>query len=342
MGAGIAAACLLADLRVVMVERDAAAAEAGRGRVADILGGSLKRGIIDEGRHAALLDRFEVSETLEALAPADLVIEAVFENMEVKQALFRELDEVTRPEAILATNTSYLDVNRIAGVLRDPARALGLHFFSPAHIMKLLEIVVADATADDVLATAVALAKRLGKIGVVAGVCDGFIGNRIMSRYREAAEAMLAEGALPWDIDAAMTDFGFPMGLFAMQDLAGLDIAKARRDAKGETGHVADPLVAAGRLGRKTGRGWYRYDEGRAEPDPEVEAMLAGWRRTDAEAPGADEIMPRILSAMQDEGRRIVAEGIARHPGDVDVVMVHGYGFPRHRGGPMFMADRGA
>ncbi|RMH48563.1 MAG: 3-hydroxyacyl-CoA dehydrogenase family protein, partial [Alphaproteobacteria bacterium] len=284
----------------------------------------------------------------DSLAEADIVIEAVFEDMDVKRDVFAALDAATRPDAILATNTSYLDVNAISRTVREPSRVVGLHFFSPAHVMKLLEIVRPEAVADDVLATGFALARDLGKQPVVAGVCDGFIGNRILARYRQEADFMLEEGALPWQIDRAMEAWGFAMGLYRVQDLAGLDIAWAMRKRRAATRdpaaryvRIADRLCEMGRFGQKTGAGWYRYDSGRAEPDPEVERIIleesarAGIARR---AFDDEEIIARLLGVMKDEGRAILDEGIAARASDIDVVLVNGYGFPRWRGGPMFLA----
>jgi 3-hydroxyacyl-CoA dehydrogenase len=255
------------------------------------------------------------------------------------------------PEAILGTNTSYLDVDALANVTADPTRILGLHFFSPAHVMKLLEIVRGAITGERALSTGGALAKRLRKIAVVSGVCDGFIGNRIMAAYRRDCEFMLEEGALPAQIDAAMRKFGFAMGIYEVQDLSGLDIAWAQRKARAATrpsseryAHIADRLCEAGRLGRKTGKGWYDYRSGKAEVDPEVakiieeESAKAGFARR---AFTESEIMDRILGIMQREGEAILNEGIAESGDDIDVVMINGYGFPRRRGGPMFMAGEG-
>jgi 3-hydroxyacyl-CoA dehydrogenase len=351
MGAGIAAACLLNGLMVTMIERDADAADAGARRVGTILSDSATRGLLAAERHAAALGRFAARSDYAATADADLVIEAVFEDMGVKKEVFAKLETHTRADAILATNTSYLDLNEIAATLRDPSRVVGLHFFSPAHVMKLLEIVLPDAVADDVVATSAALSRRLGKIGVLSGVCDGFIGNRIMSAYRREADYLVEDGALPWDVDAAMRDFGFPMGVFEMQDLAGLDIAWAMRKRRAATRdpseryvRIADRLCEIGRLGRKTGAGWYDYVEGKARPSAVVEDLIAEERRRNGIEPSrlsAHAIMDRILSTMLAEGERVLAEGIARSAADVDVVMVNGYGFPRWRGGPFFHARLG-
>ncbi|SHG93577.1 3-hydroxyacyl-CoA dehydrogenase NAD-binding domain-containing protein [Marivita hallyeonensis] len=348
MGAGIAAAALLSGLSVTMVERDADALAAGQGRVGDILDGSLKRGKISPKRHAEIQAVFAGSVDYAALSDADLVIEAVFEDIQVKTTVFKALDSATRPDAVLATNTSYLDVGQIASAVSDPSRVIGLHFFSPAHIMKLLELVVPDRASPDAVATGAALGKRLGKITVLSGVCDGFIGNRIMSAYRREADYMIEDGALPADVDKAMRDFGFPIGVFEMQDLAGLDIAWAMRKRRAATRdpneryiEIADRLCEQGRLGRKTGKGWYRYSGKTAEVDPEVTALIEAEsaRKGIVRKPLSDDaIMARILTVMQTEGRAILSEGIAAKSSDIDVVMVNGYGFPRWRGGPMFMA----
>ena len=346
MGAGIAAACLLADLPVTMVERDAAAAQAGADRVQGILADSLSRGLLSADRHRDLTDAFATSDRTDALSDVDLVIEAAFEDMTVKKAIFADLDRVTRPDAILATNTSYLDVNDLAAGTADPSRVIGLHFFSPAHIMKLLEIVVPEAVADDVVGTGAALSKRLRKIGVLAGVCDGFIGNRVMSAYRREGDYLLIDGAMPWQVDAAMKDYGFAMGLFEMQDLAGLDIAWAMRKRRAATRDpaeryvtIADQLCEAGRFGRKTGAGWYDHGSGPGKPDRVVEELILAERARLGQEPQSftnAQIMERILGTMVTEARALLAEGIAQQASDIDVVMVNGYGFPRWRGGPMF------
>ncbi|GLT10881.1 3-hydroxyacyl-CoA dehydrogenase [Sulfitobacter porphyrae] len=348
MGAGIATALLLAGSQVHLVERDASAAETAGARVADTIAGSLKRGVISQDKADAALAALGTGQDYAALAGCPLVIEAVFEDLDVKREVFNKLDAVMPDDAVLATNTSYLDVNRLAETTRDPSRILGLHFFSPAHVMKLLEVVRGDATGARALATGAALAKRLRKVPVVAGVCDGFIGNRIMAAYRRDCEFMLEEGALPQQIDAAMEGFGFAMGLYKVQDMSGLDIAWAQRKARAATrpaderyARIADNLCEAGRLGRKAGKGWYDYASGTAVPDPEVEKIIfaesarAGRTRRDFTP---EEIMQRILSVMQAEGQAILNEGIAESAADIDVVMVLGYGFPRHKGGPMFMA----
>lgn len=350
MGAGIAAACLLAGLPVVMIERDDEALASGLSRVRGTLDASMKRGVVGAEQRQELDNALAGDTDYAALGSADLVIEAVFEDMSVKKEVFSRLDAACKPEAVLATNTSYLDVNVIAASVRDPSRVLGLHFFSPAHVMKLLEIVRPDAVAPDVLATGFSLGKRLGKISVPAGVCDGFIGNRVLTAYRRECDYMVEDGAWPQEVDAAMRAFGFPMGIFAMQDMAGLDIGWAARKRRAPTRdpneryvHIADRICEMGRFGQKTGAGWYAYPEGsrRGEPDPVVEkiiaeeALKAGVERRDFTA---QEIMDRILGAMVSEGQAILDEEIAASAEAIDVVMVNGYGFPRWRGGPMFAA----
>jgi 3-hydroxyacyl-CoA dehydrogenase len=350
MGAGIATAALLAGMSVILVEQDAGAVAKAVERVHGLLDASRTRGHLSDEALTAAKARFSAHAGYDALAPCDLVIEAVFEDMAVKKAVFAELDRVTKPEAVLASNTSYLDINEIAASTGNPSRVIGLHFFSPAHVMKLLEIVRTDAAAPRTLATAFAIAKKLGKTPVLAGVCDGFIGNRIFSSFRRECDFMLEEGALPQKIDAAMLDFGFAMGIFAVSDLAGLDIGwatrkrqAASRDPDARYSRIADRICELGRFGQKTGAGWYRYEEGSrtGKPDPVVESIILeeserlGIARRAFDAP---EIMQRILSAMQAEARAVLEEGIAIKPSDIDVVLVHGYGFPRHQGGPMFKA----
>lgn len=352
MGSGICVALLLAGLSVMMIERDADALAAGQARVSDMLSASVKRGLISEDKREALLGMFSGDFIYDVLENVDLVIEAVFEDMNVKKQVFVELDRVTKPEAVLATNTSYLDVNEIAASVKNPSRVIGLHFFSPAHVMKLLEIIRPDGLADDVLATGFALGKMLGKISVPAGVCDGFIGNRILTAYRRECDYMVEDGATPWEVDVAMKAYGFPMGIFAMQDMAGLDIGWAARKRRETTRdpneryvRIADRICELGRFGQKTGSGWFQYPKGsrRGEPDPIVEAIIL----EEAAASGvtrrgfmAEEIIDRILGAMVFEGQAIVAEGIAQSSEAIDVVMVNGYGFPRHKGGPMFAAKQ--
>jgi 3-hydroxyacyl-CoA dehydrogenase len=352
MGAGIAVAFADAGFPVVVVEQSPDAAAKGRERIDALYQRSVNSGRIDETASVERMARIMFTHELSAFAPCDLVVEAVFEDATVKQTLFRALSDIVRPEAILATNTSYLDPNAIASTATHPERVLGMHFFSPANVMRLVEVVPADHTAPDVLATAIAVGRRLGKLPVVSGVCEGFIGNRIHAVYRRHAEYLLEDGAAPEDIDRALEGYGFAMGPFAVADLSGLDIAWAMRRRRAVTRPageryvaLADRLCEAGRLGRKTGRGWYLYPESSSKPvsDPEVAAIIAAERKakgiaahTIAEA----DIVRRLLSVMANEGARLLAEGIAMRASDIDLVFVNGYGFPAFKGGPMFAADQ--
>lgn len=348
MGSGIAAAALNAGYRVIGVEQTPEGADKGRERIAGLLDKSVQSGRLDVTGREEHLARLTISADAEELAQADLVVEAVFDDLAVKTALFQRLDGIIHADAILATNTSYLDPNVIAAATAHPERIVGLHFFSPANIMRLLEVVNCKKTAPDVLASALAFAKRLGKLPIVCGVTEGFIGNRIFSAYRREAEFMLEDGALPQEIDAALEAYGFPMGLFAVYDMAGLEIAWARRKRQAATRDpaaryvvIADRLCEAGRFGQKVGRGWYAYSQGRRSVDPEVTAMIEAARKEKGVTPRGfttDEIVARLLRAMADEGNALLSEHVAARPGDIDLVMINGYGFPAHKGGPMFAA----
>ena len=345
MGSGIATACLLSGLGVTMVETGQEALARGQATVARNLEGAVARGKMAEEKRAAI--EFEGATDMAALSGADLVIEAVFEEMDVKKGVFGRLDAAARPGAVLATNTSYLDVDEIALSTSRPEDVIGLHFFSPAHVMRLLEIVVGERTSSEVVATGFALAKRLGKVAVRAGVCDGFIGNRILSHWRTAVDHMVLDGASPYQVDRALEAFGMAMGPYKVADLAGLDIGWATRkrlaptrDPRERDPSFADRLCEMGRFGRKTGRGYYVYEDGRPIEDPEVEAIVAEAREGEGCAFEDDEIVRRTMAAMVNEAARVVEEGIAARPLDVDVVLVHGYGYPRWRGGPMLWADR--
>lgn len=351
MGAGIAVAVLNAGLPVTMIERDEAALARGRAHVEKVYDTLIAKGRMTTAAKAATLERFTGSTTYDALAAADLVIEAVFEDMSVKQLVFAELDRVCKPGAVLATNTSYLDIDAIAASISRPADVVGLHFFSPANIMKLLEIVVPAKVSADVVATAFELAKKLRKVPVRAGVCDGFIGNRILAAYRQAADHMMEDGASPYQIDRAVRNFGYPMGPFQVSDLAGGDIGWATRKRKAATRkpearyvQIADRICERGWFGQKTGRGYYLYPDGArtGTPDPEVETIIDAERVRAGITPRSltdDEIMRRYLAAMINEGANVVHQRIALRPLDVDVTFLYGYGFPRHRGGPMKYAD---
>ena len=351
MGAGIAVAALDAGLPVTMIERDAESIARGRANVEKVYNGLVAKGRMTDAAKAAVMARYIGSTDYADIAQVDLVIEAVFEDIEVKKAVFRELDRVCKPGAVLATNTSYLDIDAIAAATTRPQDVIGLHFFSPANIMKLLEIVVPAKVAADVVATAFELAKKLKKVPVRAGVCDGFIGNRILAVYKQAADYLMEDGASPYEIDAAVRGFGFAMGPFQVTDLAGGDIGWATRKRRAATRdpharyvEIADRICERGWFGQKTGRGFYLYPEGArvGQPDPEVLAIVDAERAKKGITPrsfSADEIMRRYMAAMVNEGAKVVAEGIALRPLDVDVTFVAGYGFPRHRGGPMKWAD---
>jgi len=352
MGAGIAAACLGAGLRVSVIEQDAEAAEGARTRVTGLVDGALNRGKISPATHEAQLAALRTTADYAEAADADLAIEAVFEDLDAKRAVFAKLAEVLGDDAILATNTSYLDPRDIFSGIANPARCLGLHFFSPAHIMKLLEVVRMPETAADTLVTGFALGRQLRKVPVLAGICEGFIGNRMLAAYRREAEYLLADGALPHAVDTAMRAFGFAMGPFEVQDMAGLQIAWANRKRQAATRDsaeryvpIADQLCEAGRFGQRSGRGWYRYEPGNRTPqrDPEVEALIEAYSRQAGIARRhfeQHEISDRLLAVLANEGARIVEEGIAAGDDDVDMVQVHGYGFPRWRGGPMHHAEQ--
>ena len=351
MGAGITVSALDAGLPVTMIERDDASLARGRAHVEKVYDGLVAKGRMTADAKAAVMARYIGSTRYEDIAAADLVIEAVFEDLEVKKAVFRELDRVCKPGAVLATNTSYLDIDAIAAATARPQDVIGLHFFSPANIMKLLEIVVPAKVSADVVATAFALARTMKKVPVRAGVCDGFIGNRILAVYKQAADYLLEDGASPYEIDAAVRGFGYPMGPFQVTDLAGGDIGwatrkrrAATRDPKARYVEIADRICERGWFGQKTGRGFYLYPEGArtGQPDPEVLAIVDAERAKKGVVPRSftpEEIMRRYLAAMVNEGAKVVEEGIALRPLDVDVTFLSGYGFPRFRGGPMHYAD---
>jgi 3-hydroxyacyl-CoA dehydrogenase len=351
MGVGIAVSVAEAGLDVVVIERDAASALAARERLASVYARHLKRATLSDDEKTARVARVAVTDDWDTLGGCTLAIEAAFEDMAVKRDIFARLDALLPPGALLATNTSYLDIDALAATTSRPGDVLGLHFFAPANLMRLLEIVRAARTAPDALATALAFAARLKKQPVVAGVCDGFIGNRIYATYRRHVEYLLEDGAMPEDVDAALEAFGFALGPFAVFDLSGLDIAHAmrrRRDATRDPGeryvHIADRLVEAGRLGRKTGAGWYAYDtEGKKSVDPATAAIILGERARKGltvRAFSASDIQRRVLAVMANEGAKALAEGIALRASDIDVALVNGYGFPRAHGGPMYAADR--
>jgi 3-hydroxyacyl-CoA dehydrogenase len=351
MGGGITMNFLNAGIPVVLLEMKQEALDKGVATIRKNYENSAKKG---------KLTAEQVEQRMALIAPAvddytrfadvDLVIEAVFENMDVKEQVFRKLDEVCKPGAILASNTSYLNIDRIAEFTKRPADVLGLHFFSPANVMRLLEVVRGAKTAPDVLATSMQLAKKIKKVAVVSGVCDGFIGNRMLARYGAAAQGLINAGALPQQIDGALQKFGLAMGPFRMGDLAGLDIGWATRKRKAAEANVpmkpivADKLCEAGRFGQKTGAGWYRYEAGKREPIPDAvtEQLINDYRAANGITPrkvSDEEVVERCIYALVNEGARILAEGIAARASDIDLVYLNGYGFPAHRGGPMLYAD---
>lgn len=351
MGAGIAVSVLDSGLPVMMLERDEASIARGRANVEKVYDALVSKGRISRDERAAKLSNFSTSIDFNDLADIDLVIEAVFEDLEVKKSVFREFDRVCKPGAVLATNTSYLNIDLIASATSRPQDVIGLHFFSPANIMKLMEIVVPSATSADVVATAFSLAKKLKKIPVRAGICDGFIGNRILAAYKQAADYLMEDGASPYEIDEAVRAFGFPMGPFQVTDLAGGDISWAARKRRAPTRdkrlryvEIADRICENGWFGQKTGRGFYLYPNGAriGAADPEVMQIVNTERAKKGIRPrgfSSEEIMRRYVAAMVNEGAKILEEGIALRPLDIDVVFLHGYGFPRFRGGPMKYAD---
>ena len=350
MGAGIAVALADSGLPVTVVEMSAQAVEAARGRIVAIYDRQLKSGRISAAQREARLGAIALTTDWQALATCDLIVEAVFEDMSVKSTIFRRLAAIAKPNAVLATNTSYLDVNEIAEASGRAGDVIGLHFFAPANIMRLVEIVECAGSSPDAVAAGVALGKRLGKIAIVCGVCDGFVGNRILTAYRQQVEFAVEDGALPHEIDAALESFGFPMGPFAVSDLSGLDIAWARRKRLAPTrdpqaryaSTIADRLCEMGRFGQKTGAGWYRYENGKRIVDPLVNALVKeiSTKRGITRKPiDAASICARVRAAIVNEGAKILAEGIVPRALDIDMAMIHGYGYPAWRGGPMFEAD---
>jgi len=350
MGGGIAMNFANAGIAVVILEMKQEALDKGLGTIRKNYENTAKKGRITEAQVGERMALITPTLGYDAMKDVDLVIEAVFENMDVKRQVFKTLDEVCKPGAILASNTSALNLNTIAGFTRRPQDVIGLHFFSPANVMRLLEIVRGDQTAKDVLATCMAMAKTIKKVGVVSGVCDGFIGNRMLAKYGAAANGLLMQGALPQQVDKALEKFGFAMGPFRVGDLAGLDIGWAgrkRRAAENPNAYqrvVADAICEQGRFGQKTGAGWYRYEPGARDPipDPVVTEIIESFRKErgiTARKITDDEVVERCVFALVNEGARILDEKIAARASDIDVVYLNGYGFPQHRGGPMLHAD---
>ncbi len=344
MGGGIAMNFANAGIPVTLLEVDQAALDKGLAVVARNYANTVAKGRLSQ---SAMDDRMAlISGTTDYgdLADADLVIEAVFENMDVKKEVFGKLDAVCKPGAILATNTSTLDINEIATATTRPEAVIGLHFFSPANVMRLLEIVRGAATSKEAIATSMALSKTIGKVGALVGVCDGFVGNRMLAKRGREAEKLILEGAAPQQVDKVLFDFGFPMGPFAMGDLAGLDVGWRIRQARGTPSPVPDTLCEMGRFGQKTGAGYYKYEAGSRAPipDPVVDEVIAkaaadaGIERREI---SDQEILERLVYPMINEGALILEEGMAIRASDIDVIWVYGYGWPVYRGGPMFYAD---
>lgn len=349
MGRGIVISLANAGLRVLWLDNNPQMIEAGLAMAEETWAHNVSKGRIDEAEAAARRARIEAVDGYAAAADADLVIEAVYENLELKQSIFRELDAVMKPGAILASNTSALDIDAIAAVTSRPEAVLGLHFFSPAHIMKLLEIVRGARTAPAVLQAAQELGARMGKVAVVAGNCHGFIGNRMLHTYVREARMLLLEGAWPHQVDAALQGFGFAMGPFRMYDVVGIDLEWRARELAGEgqddpAVQVDNRLCELGRFGQKSGKGYYLYAPGsrQAEHDPVVDGLVQmqserlGFTRRDI---GTEEILERCLLALVNEGAKILQENIAANSHDIDLVYLNGYGFPAERGGPMAWAD---
>ncbi|WP_312127294.1 3-hydroxyacyl-CoA dehydrogenase NAD-binding domain-containing protein [Brevundimonas sp.] len=341
MGGGIAMNFLNASIPVTILERDQAPLDRGLAVIEKNYRRMADRGRITHEMVDKAMSLLSPTLSYNDLADCDLVIEAVFENMDVKKEVFRTLDKTVKAGAILASNTSYLNIDEMAAETGRPESVLGLHFFSPANVMRLLEIVRGAKTSDSVLATAMALSRKIGKVAVVSGVCPGFIGNRMLSPRQREAQKLMMDGAKPWDIDRVLTEFGFPMGPFQMNDLAGLDLGWNKEKSKGE--NVRDVLCERDRRGQKTGKGYYDYDENRrATPSAEVEEIINAFIVKSGKTPrqvGDEEIRDRLLYSMINEGAKILDEGIAQRASDIDVVWLNGYGWPIATGGPMFWAD---
>jgi 3-hydroxyacyl-CoA dehydrogenase len=351
MGGGITMNFINAGLPVVLLEMKQEALDLGLANIRRNYQSALKKGKLTESDLEQRLALITPTLDYSPLADVDLVIEAVFESMDVKRQVFEKLDSLVKPGTILASNTSALNLDTIAAFTRRPQDVIGLHFFSPANIMRLLEVVRGKLTAAEVLATVMRLAKKIGKVAVISGVCDGFIGNRMLARYGAAAHDLVMAGASPQQVDGALQEFGMAMGPFRVSDLAGLDIGWALRKRRAtefpnkDFSSVADSLCEAGRFGQKTGAGWYRYEAGSRAPlpDPVVTELIEQYRRQKGVTPrkvSNSEITERCITALINEGARILAEGVAQRSSDIDVVYLNGYGFPAFRGGPMFYADQ--
>ena len=342
MGGGIAMNFANAGLPVTIIEQSQERLDKGIGIIRKNYENTASKGriTIQDVEHRMSLISGDVS--MEALSNKDMIIEAVFENMELKKEIFSKLNTIAKQGSILATNTSGLDINEIASTTNRPESVIGLHFFSPANVMKLLEVVRGEKTSKEVIATSMAMAKSIGKVAALVGVCPGFVGNRILAQRQREANKLILEGALPWDIDNALFDFGFPMGPFAMSDLAGLDIGWNKETSRGET--IREKLCEGGRFGQKSGKGFYIYDENRNKsPDPEVEDLIktfAQEKQIKTRSIEKEEILQRCLYPMINEGFKILEEGMAIRASDIDIVWINGYGWPVYEGGPMFYGNQ--
>jgi 3-hydroxyacyl-CoA dehydrogenase len=344
MGGGIAMNFANVGIPVTVVEVSRDALDRGIGVVRKNYEATASRGRLTAQDVERRMGLITGTTDYAAIADADLVIEAVFEEMAVKKEVFARIDGIAKGDAVLASNTSTLDVNEIASATKRPESVVGMHFFSPANVMRLLEVVRGSQSSKAAIATAMAVGRRIGKVPVLVGVCDGFVGNRMLHQRGREAEKLILEGALPQQVDKVLVDFGFPMGPFAMGDLAGLDVGWRIRKGKGVTSAVADRLCEMGRFGQKTGAGYYRYEGGdrTPRPDPDVERIIleVSYEQGIARRSISDEeIQQRLLYPMVNEGARILEEGMAIRASDIDVIWVYGYGWPVYRGGPMFWAD---
>ena len=341
MGGGIAMNFANADIPVTIVEQNQERLDKGIGIIRKNYENTASKGRISIEDVEKRMSLINGDVSINSLSEKDLIIEAVFENMDLKKEIFSKLNTVAKNGAILATNTSGLDINEIASTTDRPENVIGLHFFSPANVMKLLEVVRGEKTSNEVIATSMAMAKSIGKIAALVGVCPGFVGNRILAQRQREANKLILEGALPWDIDDALFDFGFPMGPFAMSDLAGLDIGWNKETSRGET--VREKLCENDRFGQKSGKGFYIYDENRNKSsDPEVEELIINFaqeKQIKRRSINKEEIIERCLYPMINEGFKILEEGMAIRASDIDIIWINGYGWPVYEGGPMFYGN---
>ena len=341
MGGGIAMNFANAGIPVTIIEQSQEILDKGIGIIRKNYENTASKGRISIDDVEKRMNLINGDVSINSLAEKDLIIEAVFENMDLKKEIFSKLNNVAKKGAILATNTSGLDINEIASTTDSPENVIGLHFFSPANVMKLLEIVRGEKTSNEVIATSMTMAKSIGKVAALVGVCPGFVGNRILAQRQREANKLILEGALPWDIDDALFEFGFPMGPFAMSDLAGLDIGWNKENSRGET--IREKLCENDRFGQKSGKGFYIYDENRKKsPDPEVEELIISFaqeKQIKRRSISKDEIIERCLYPMINEGFKILEEGMAIRASDIDIIWINGYGWPMYEGGPMFYGN---